>query len=187
MAPLDSYVDPGAMLVSTHELDDGTAVRLRLTRPTDGPRVRRLLDELSPESRALRFLAPMPHVSDDIVRHFVFYDPRERMVVAAAAQIDGIEQIVGLADLVLIETGLAEIGLVVAEEQRGQGAGKLLSEAIAHLALRSGATHLKAEVADRNGPMIGLMRRLGQTVTTLEQGNSVVYTKLEPPAARSAA
>jgi GNAT superfamily N-acetyltransferase len=181
------YTDPGALLATAHELDDGSSVRLRLVRPSDAPRVRGFLERLSPESRRLRFLVPMPRVPDSIVRHFTFYDPRERRALAATAPLDGVEQIVGLADVALLATGLAEIGLVVHEDARSRGLGKVLSEVVASIALRHGATHLKAEVADSNSAMIGLMRRLGQTVTTLEQGNSVVYTKLDPQAVHHAA
>ena len=187
MAPDHPYTDPGALLGTTHDLGDGAVVRLRLTRPTDGAEVRALLERLSPESRRLRFLTPMPEVTDAAVRHFTFYDPRQRLVLAATAPIDGSERIVGLADVVLMATGLAEIGLVVDEDLRGQGVGKLLSEAVASLALRHGATHLKAEVDAENSPIVGLMNRLGKTVKALEQGDTVVYTKLTPLARRTAA
>ena len=181
------YADPGAMLATTHDLGDGLRVRIRLTRPTDGPRVRAFLERLSPESRRLRFLVPMPSVSDAAVGHFLFYDPRERLVLAATAPVEGTEQIVGMADLALLETGLAEIGLVVDENQRGHGLGKLLSEAVASLAIRQGVSHLKAEVLDDNDAMAGLMERLGSTARTVEEGNAIVYAKLSPRAALRAA
>jgi len=183
----DRYADPGALLAAAHELDGGDRVRLRLTRPSDARPVRDFLERLSPESRRLRFLVPMPTVREATVRHFTFYDPRERLVMAATLPVDGRERIAGLADVVLLETGLAEIGVVVADDQRGRGLGKLLSEAVATIALRHGATHLKAEVLDRNNRMLAIMRGLGPTVTTVEQGNSVVYTKLDPRALRHAA
>src|SRR5918999_93534 len=149
----DRYADPGALLSTAHGLDGGDRVRLRLARPSDAARVREFLEGLSPETRRLRFLVPMPVVRETAVRHFTFYDPRERLVLAATLPVDGRERIVGLADVVLMDTGLAEIGVVVADEQRGRGLGKLLSEAVATIALRNGATHLKAEVLDRNNPM----------------------------------
>jgi GNAT superfamily N-acetyltransferase len=185
MVPL---VDPGAMLSSTHELADGTRVRLRLARPTDGASVRTFLEGLSQETRTRRFLAPTPSVPDSVVRHFTFYDPRERLMLAATMPVDGTEQIVGLADAAFLATGLAEIGVVVEDDAQGQGLGKLLSEAVASVALQRGATRLKAEMLDGNAPMMHLLERLGRTVRTVEDGHAVAYTRLERrPRRRSAA
>ena len=178
------FVDPGAMLGATHELDSGLAVRLRLARPTDTQAVRAFLERQSPETLARRFFTAMPRVSDATVRHFTFYDPREMLIVAATALIDGHEEVVGLADVALLATGLAEIGVLVDERHQGEGLGRVLSEAIAWLAVQRGATHLKAEMLERNIPMLRLMQRLGPTVQAVEDGVSTAYTKL--PALRTA-
>jgi acetyltransferase len=179
-------VDPGAMLATTHELEDGSRVRLRLARPTDGPLVSAFLDGLSDETRARRFLAAT-QTNDSVVRHFTFYDPRERMILAATMPVDGVERIVGLGDAAFLATGLAEIGLVVDDESQGLGVGKVLSEAVASVALQRGATRLKAEMLDGNRPMERLMERLGRTVRTVEDGRAVAYTRLSRQARRSAA
>ena len=179
------FVDPGAMLAAAHELDSGLTIRLRLARPTDAQRVREFLERQSPETRARRFFTAMPRVSDATVRHFTFYDPREVLIVAATALIDGHEEVVGLADIALLATGLAEIGVLVDERHQGEGIGRVLSEAIAWLAVQRGATHLKAEMLERNVAMLRLMQRLGPTVQAVEEGVSTAYTKL--PALRTAA
>ena len=41
------------------------------------------------ETRERRFLAAMPQVPDTMVRHFTFFDPRERLVVVATAMLGG--------------------------------------------------------------------------------------------------
>jgi GNAT superfamily N-acetyltransferase len=158
-------MDPGALLATTHEAGHGLRVRLRLTRPSDAARVQQFIDSLPPASRG-------------VVRDLTFYDPRRRLVVAATAPIAGGEAVVGLADLDLLETGLAGVGLVVADDRRGQGVGKLLSEAAAALATRHGATHLKAELPEENTAMRRLMERLGPTVATAEGSGVTVYTRL---------
>jgi GNAT superfamily N-acetyltransferase len=185
MAPT-RLADPGAMLATAHELKDGSRVRLRLTRPSDTQRVRDFLERLSPEARQRRFLAAMPAVPEGIVRHFTFYDPRERLVVVAAAPNRNGEEVVGLGDVALLETGLAELGLVVDDELQGRGIGGLLSEALASLAIRQGATHLKAEMLERNAAMLSLMRSLGTTVETVEDGNAVAYARLRTTRRRAA-
>ena len=77
----------------------------------------------------------MPTVPEHVVRHATFYNPRERMIVVACALIDGRERILGLADVVLLETGVAELAVVVDDGLQKQGVGKLLTEVIASLAL----------------------------------------------------
>lgn len=182
MAPTQTperrLVDAGALLSATHELADGTRARLRLSRPSDVPRVRGFLEGLSPETRRLRFFVPMPDVSEKAVRHFTFYDPRQRLVVVALGAVDGREVIVGLCDVSLHETGLGELGLVVADDFQRIGAGRLLIEAAASLSLRRGATHLKAECLDENSAMLHLLRSLGPTSVEAGQGHVTAYTRL---------
>jgi acetyltransferase len=185
--PTARLVDPGALLSTTHQLDDGSRVRLRLTRPSDGRLVRQFLEGLSPETRTRRFLSSTPVVSDGLVRHFTFYEPRERLILAATAPIEGTERIVGLADAAFLATGLAEIGIAVDDESQGHGLGKLLSEAVASVALQHGAVRLKAEMLHGNAAMLRLLERLGRTVRTVEEGRAVAYTRLHPRLARRAA
>ncbi|HEX8855180.1 MAG TPA: GNAT family N-acetyltransferase [Thermoleophilaceae bacterium] len=171
-------VDPGAMLGIVHELDSGLRLGVRLARASDAPRVRAFLERLSPETLHRRFFTSVPEVQDRLVEHFTFYDPRERLVLAATAPVEGVEEIVGLADIALLETGLAELGLVVDDEHQRQGVGTLLAEAIASLAIQRGATRLKAEMLDGNRGMLQVMEQLGPTMQTVERGNRVVYTRL---------
>jgi GNAT superfamily N-acetyltransferase len=161
-------VDPGALLATTHEVGDGLRVRLRLCRPSDARRVSTFFDGLSPDTRQA--------VGE--VRDFTFYNPRERLVLAAARPVDGTDTIVGLADCSLIATGLARLVVVVDDDAQGRGVGKLLTGAIAALARRQGATHLKAELPERGGAMMRLMERLGPTVRTEEDGAVTLYTTL---------
>jgi RimJ/RimL family protein N-acetyltransferase len=186
MAPEAQLADPGTMLATTHELDDGSRARLRLARPTDLPRIEQFLEALSPETRALRFLAATPTLPAHVVRRFAYYDPRERLTLAATMPRDGGEEIVGLADVALLATGLAEIGIVVGDESQGRGVGKLLSESVAALAIQRGATHLKAEMLEGNTAMLRVMERLGPTVRTVEDGRAVAHTRL-PARRRNAA
>jgi GNAT superfamily N-acetyltransferase len=140
--------------------------------------VRDFLEGLSPLSRERRFLVPVPHVPESTVRHFTFFDPRERMTMAAMLPTGRGERIVGLADAAFLGTGLAEIGIVVDDELQNRGLGSLLSEAVASLAIKRGATHLKAQMLHGNAPMLRLFERLGRTVRTVEDGTSTAYVRL---------
>lgn len=185
-APETRLADSGTLLATTHQLDGGLRVRLRLTRPSDAPRVRGFLERLSPETRQRRFLSPMPSVPEAVVDHFTFYDPRERRVIAATAPRNGREEIIGLGDVSFVSTGIAEIGLVVEEEHQSHGIGRLVAEAIASLALSRGATHLKAEMLDSSPAVMKVLGSIGRTVSVFEDGRSVAYAKL-PARARWAA
>src|SRR3954447_24617752 len=186
-SPHPRLADPGAMLSGGHTLDDGARVRLRLTRPSDTALGRDVLEGLSSPTRQRRFLVSMPQVSDATVRHFTFYDPRARITFAATMPGDVGEEIVGLADAAFVGTGLAEIGVVVSDEHQHQGLGKLLSEAVASIAIKRGATHLKAQMLAGNAPMLRLFERLGRTVRSVEDGTSTVYVRLSAVRRRVAA
>lgn len=175
------------ILSAAHELADGTSVRLRLLRPSDAPRVRTFLETLSEPSRYRRFLSGMGEVPEKVVEHFTFYEPRERLMLAATAPIEGTEAIIGLADVALLETGLAEIAVVVDDDQQGKGVGSLLAEAVAFVAGRRGASHLKATMAPDNTAMLRLMERVGPTVRSREDGDLVVYARLPSALVDSAA
>src|SRR5215475_9233394 len=121
--PNHGLADPGAMLGTLHELPGGLRIGLRLTRPSDAPRVRAFLERLSGETRRKRFFMAMPDIDERAVSHFTFYNPRERIVLAATAPLAGVEEIIGMADIALIETGVAELGIVVDDEHQRSGVG----------------------------------------------------------------
>lgn len=175
------------MLANVHELDSGLRIGLRLTRPSDAPRVRAFLERLSRETRLKRFFMAMPEIDERTVNHFTFYNPRQRIVVAATAPLAGVEEVIGLADIALVDTGVAELGIVVDDEHQGSGVGAALLEAVSSLAAAHGATHLRAELLDHNRPMIRLLERLGRTVQTMEDGHILAYTRLPLRAERRAA
>ena len=120
-------IDPGAMLASTHELPDGSRVRLRLARPTDLDRIESFLESAGTDERG---------------RRFAFYDPRERLVLAATSPAGNGEEIAGLAD-VTFRDDRAAVDVLVDGDAGGRGLGALLAKAAASLARRRhGATHV---------------------------------------------
>ena len=145
------------MIFETHELADGTLVRLRLARPSDSVLMQAFLEG-----------AP-----DAVARDFTFYDLHQRLIMTATTLGLGGEQIVGLASVTFLRGGLAEMAVLVREEARGRGLGKLLTGVVADEAVRRGATRLKGEA-----PMLPLLERVGRTVRTVEDGRSVGYTRL---------
>lgn len=179
-------VDPGTLLATTHPLAGGGRVRLRLARPSDLGRVRSFLEGLSPDTLRRRFFTATPRIGAELVRHFAFFNPRERMVVAATMPVDGRERIVGLADVALLATGLAELAVVVDDAEQSKGIGGLLAEAIASLAAQRGATHLKVEMLEPNPALLAIMRSLGPAVQAVESGHPVAYVRIAAAGTRAA-
>jgi GNAT superfamily N-acetyltransferase len=174
--PESRLTDPGALLATTHEAGGGLRVRLRLARPTDALRVRELLQRLSSES-----------VPDSLVRSFIFQNPRERLVLAATAPLDGGEELIGMVSVGLTSTGVAELGIVVDARTRNRGVGKLLTESVAHLAIRQGATHLRGELLPQSEAAVRrLMEGLGTTVEAVEEERRVLYATLAADRSRAA-
>jgi len=185
----ERLADPGTLLATTHPVGGGLRVRPRLARPSDAAGLRGFLEGLSPTTRERRFARAMPIVPEATVRSFTFYDPRERLVVAATAMLGGgsLEEIVGLADLTHLSGGLAELAVVVGDLQQNRGVGKLLTEVIGALAMQQGATRLKARMAEPDPAMTRLMQRLGRTMSTVEDGVTVMHATLPGARRRDAA
>src|SRR3954465_2727725 len=115
MSPTARLIDPGALLSNSHELEDGSRVRLRLARPSDVPLVQEFFGDGSAETEAL-------------VQRFTFYDPRERGVLAATMLDAGFERIVALGDAAFDD--LPEV--VVDQEMDDCGLEDLVADAVAY-------------------------------------------------------
>ena len=115
MAP--TALDPGALLATSYQLRDGSRMRLRLARPTDVPLVR---DFLTGDGNV--------DVDSDLVRRFTFYDPRERVVLAATMLDGGQERIVALGDAAFDD--MPEV--VVEDDMAERGVADLMAEAVAY-------------------------------------------------------
>jgi hypothetical protein len=115
MTPTARLLDPGALLATSHELEDGSRVRLRLARPSD-------------VSLVHEFFGGDAAVPEALVRRFTFYDPRERVVLAATMLDTGFERIVALGDAAFDD--LPEV--VVHDEMQDRGLDDLMADAVAY-------------------------------------------------------
>jgi hypothetical protein len=107
------------VIFTTHRLDDGTRVRLRLARPSDLRGLQAFLDD-TPEL---------------VVRRLTYYDPHERLTLLAVAFEDGAERIIGLAEVSLRDERADEVVVTVRDDLGPEGADALLTEAVAYTRL----------------------------------------------------
>lgn len=156
---------PSADAITPFALRDGTAAWLFPLLPTDREDLVAEFERLSPESVRHRFLRPVIHLSEDMLRGLV-------------DEVDGIDHIAlvlaveGDDELVPIAIGRivryagnredADIAVTVKDSWQGHGAGTLL---LAELVKRrpAGVTRLVTEVAADNAASLAMLRGAGVT------------------------
>ncbi|HWW88231.1 MAG TPA: GNAT family N-acetyltransferase [Vicinamibacterales bacterium] len=93
-----------------------------LRRCEEGP-VRELFSHLSPRTRYLRFLSPMPVLPDSVLSLIACVDYRRRLALLAELDTADGAEVVALGGFGAIDDGSAEVSLVVRDEWQQQGIG----------------------------------------------------------------
>jgi len=160
-------------------------VRIRPVRISDEDALQELLYRLSDESTFFRFFG-----------HAAIHPHREvlRLVelagdcgVAFVAESTETEELLGIARADLdSRSGVAELGLTVADPWQNKGVGGLLLEALVHAARTSGFRALVADVLPANGRMQRLLRRAGFTCSGEPDGPWTFRLGLSSEAPRGA-
>ena len=126
------------------ELRDGSRVRVRQGRPTDRELLLRGFQRLSDESRYRRFLAPMPELSEGMVRHLTEVDHHDHEAIIALDEATG--EGLGVARYVRStkRPDVAEVAVTVIDDWQGRGLGTLLLEALSARAREEGIKRFTA-------------------------------------------
>ncbi len=111
---VERMFDPGTLLSSSYRLPRGLRVRLRLPQPGDAP--------------AIRALAPEGLEALEVAR-LIRFDPRRRLVICAAALIDGRERLTGIG-AVDLEGAAARPSRVLASGEHAEDVEDLLRRAL---------------------------------------------------------
>jgi acetyl coenzyme A synthetase (ADP forming)-like protein len=165
-------------------LRDGSTVHVRPVRADDAPGVERLLNELSDQSRWLRFFSGFPNLAS-AVAWATQVDYRDRYGLVATMGDDG--QVIAHAGWQR-EPGRpdrAEVALTVADRWQGRGLGTILLGQLAEAADDGGIGVLSAEVLPENHRMIGVFRSSGFPVELRSEPGLIlveVPTSLSPEA-----
>lgn len=168
-----------------HVLADGTRITLRFIRPDDAEELARAFERLSTRSRYQRFFAPMPRLSDEMIRYLTDVDgDRHVAIVATTESLDmkresglGVARYIRLAE----EPTVAEAAVTVIDEAQGRGIGKLLLASLARIAREHRVLAFRGMVLADNAPMRGLLSELSATLHPEDRETLIFDVPLDPP------
>jgi acetyltransferase len=140
-------------------LRDGSAVAIRALVPEDRARVADAFERLSATSRYMRFLTPMPSLSERALDGLMDVD-HDRHVALVALQ-DG--RAVGVVRYVRDERDgtRADLAITVVDPVQGRGLGRALMLALLDVARQRGVAELTLDIHPENRAMQELARSLG--------------------------
>jgi len=138
---------------------DGEQITLRPTGPGDEQPMTRYFEELSPESRRLRFHQPVPIVKPWLIRPLVDVDHTVHVAWTAWSG----ARIVGEARYVRLRSDptSAEIAFSVADTHRRRGIGTLMVESLGELARADGVEAFTSMVGHDNRASSAFLTGLG--------------------------
>ena len=163
----------------TLPLRGGGEYTIRPIHPDDASMLKKLVSELSPESRYFRFVSSMAELPPSMLARFTLIDyDREMALVAvvkertasAEGDISETERIVGVSRYVTNpDQSSCEFALVVADDFNGKGLGSRLMESIVDAARERGLAEIVGLVLRSNVAMLKLMRGMGFEVKRFEE------------------
>jgi GNAT superfamily N-acetyltransferase len=141
-------------------LRDGSHVRVRQGHRSDRDLLLRGFERLSPESRYRRFLAPMPELTEGMVRYLTEIDHHDHEALIALDEETG--EGIGVARYVRDQDRpeVAEVAVTVIDDWQGRGLGTLLLEVISARGREEGVTTFTALMLATNEEMMDLLKRL---------------------------
>ena len=159
-----------AELEVDEHLRDGSRVRFRPIRPTDGDALVDFHDGLSSQSIYRRFFFVHPHLTDAEVERFTRVDYVDRLAFSvfdgdSMVAVGRYERIPGTVE--------AEVAFVVTDDHQHLGIGTLLLDHLADVARSHGVEVFVAQTLSDNRDMLGVFLASGFPVTTSTSAGTV--------------
>ena len=160
---------------------DGSFVRIRQGHRSDRALLLRGFARLSPESRYRRFLAPMPELTEGMIRYLTEIDHHDHEAMIAIDEDCG--EGIGVARYVRSATRptVAEVAVTVIDDWQRRGLGTLLLELISARAREEGITTFTALMLATNQDMIDMLMRLDPH-PSIDQELGTIEIEIEIPA-----
>ncbi len=163
-----------------HELADGTRVLIRPLVPEDRAELVARYDDLSSQSRRLRFVSAPAHLSERLLDHLLDVDYVDRHALVATLVDEPGAPSVGIARYLRSSTDptSADAAVTVVDEVQSRGIGTLLLTSLVEAAMTNGITTFTADVLWENSELLGALRAVGAQVTPGEPGLAKVRVDL---------
>ena len=180
MGPQPATTSDGTALCAQTKLRDGSRVRIRPIRASDGALLVSAFERLGPESRYRRFLAPLPELGQRMVRYLTDVDHHDHEAVIALD--DQGEYGLGIARYIRNpdRPDTAELAVTVIDEWHGRGLGTLLLDVISARAREEGITTFTALMLAENREMLDLLEALGP-VRLIDRSSGTVEVEVPIP------
>ncbi len=145
-------------------------VRIRPLRQFEEEPVHELFNHLSPRSRYLRFLSPMPTLPDSLARTLARVDYRRQLALVAEHDNPIGTEILGLASFGALDDIRAEVGLVIRDDWQRQRLGTELADRILGAAAARGFQLFVANSSSDNIAIQKLLKRLARIISIKMSG-----------------
>ena len=147
-----------AHLERERHLADGRKVLIRPIRADDEPGERAFFDQLSGETKSLRFMKFVASLNEKLIHFFTHIDYDRHM--AFVCEHEG--RLVGEARYMANADGRScEFGVVIADDWHKTGIAGLLMDALIHAAQAAGFETMEGLVLRENRSMLRFVRALG--------------------------
>ncbi|RJO71506.1 MAG: GNAT family N-acetyltransferase [Myxococcales bacterium] len=159
-------------LRTTMRLNDGMLVNFRPIHPTDEPRMRDLLYDLSKSTIYYRFGMHLKRFPQKQIQDFVYVDHRDEVAIVGTVPEAHGDSIIAIGRYYLDKsTNLAEVAMVTRDPWQNRGIGSFVLKYLAQIAKRNGIRGFTAEILLVNKPMQRVLYKLGGKISsTLSSG-----------------